>query len=151
MEAYRLARKKYGIQLSSRGAALRGGRWNSRGTEMIYTANSRALAMAEVAVYLSLETLPDDYMMLSIGIPKSVKIHSLDHSALPSRWNIFPHLPDTQEIGDRWVMENKTCVLKVPSAVVPGDYNFLINPSHKDFALIQLTGHCDFPFDRRIF
>jgi RES domain-containing protein len=133
MRVFRLIRKKYGIELSGKGAALSGNRWNSRGTELIYTSESRALAMAEVAVHLSLSILPKDYVMVEIEIPNSVSISSLKTDDLPQGWNSFPHLLDTQKIGDDFVAERKSCVLKVPSAVVPGDFNFLINSNHLDF------------------
>jgi RES domain-containing protein len=151
MRVFRLIRKKYGIELSGKGAALSGNRWNSRGTELIYTSESRALAMAEVAVHLSLSILPKDYVMVEIEIPNSVSISSLKTDDLPQGWNSFPHLLDTQKIGDDFVAERKSCVLKVPSAVVPGDFNFLINSNHLDFSAIKIVGYKDFPFDQRLF
>ncbi|MBA4300784.1 RES domain-containing protein [Algoriphagus alkaliphilus] len=150
MRVFRLMRKKYGIELSGKGAALSGNRWNSRGTELIYTSESRALAMAEVAVHLSLSLLPKDYVMVEIEIPTSISIASMTIGDLPPSWNSFPHMLDTQKIGDDFVAERKNCVLKVPSAVVPGDFNFLINPHHPDFTAIKIVGQEDFPFDRRL-
>uniref|UniRef100_UPI00258C5D6E RES family NAD+ phosphorylase n=1 Tax=Algoriphagus sp. TaxID=1872435 RepID=UPI00258C5D6E len=117
MRVFRLIRKKYGIELSGKGAALCGNRWNSKGTELIYCADSRALAMAEVAVHLSLSILPKDYVMVEIDIPSYVSIASLSREDLPVHWNSFPHVLDTQQIGDAFVDERKNCVLKVPSAV----------------------------------
>lgn len=151
MRVFRLIRKKYGIHLSGKGAALSGNRWNSKGTELIYCADSRALAMAEVSVHLSLSILPKDYVMVEIEIPNSVSISSLKTDDLPIGWNSFPHLLDTQKIGDDFVADRKSCVLNVPSAVVPGDFNFLINPHHSDFAFIYIGGQQDFPFDTRLF
>lgn len=151
MRVFRLIRKKYGIELSGKGAALCGNRWNSKGTELIFCADSRALAMAEVAVHLSLSILPKDYVMVEIDIPTSVSTASLAIDNLPQGWNSFPHLLDTQKIGDDYVAERKNCVLNVPSAVVPGDFNFLINPHHPDFAAIKIVDQEDFPFDSRLF
>lgn len=151
MRVFRLIRKKYGIELSGKGAALCGNRWNSKGTELIYCADSRALAMAEVAVHLSLSILPKDYVMVEIDIPSYLTISILSKEDLPVNWSSFPHLLGTQQIGDAFVAERKMCILKVPSAVVPGDFNFLINPHHPDFSAIQIVGHEDFPFDSRLF
>jgi RES domain-containing protein len=151
MQVFRLMRKKYGIELSGKGAALSGNRWNSKGTELIYTSESRALAMAEVAVHLSLSILPKDYVMVQIDIPISVSTASLAIDNLPQSWNSFPHLLDTQKIGDDFVTARESCVLKVPSAVVLGDFNFLINPHHLDFFAIKIVGQEDFPFDPRLF
>jgi len=151
ISAYRLARKKYPIELSGKGAALRGARWNSPGTEIIYTAQSRALAMAEVAVHLTIATLPNDFVMLEIGIPESVTIAELDTDDLPKDWNAFPHPASTQRTGDNFVREQASCILQVPSAVVKGDYNLLINPAHADFPQIKILSWEDFPFDKRLF
>ena len=151
MRVFRLIRKKYGIELSGKGATLCGNRWNSKGTELIYCADSRALAMAEVAVHLSLSILPKDYVMVEIDIPSYLSISSLSKEDLPVNWSSFPHVLDTQQIGDAFVAERKNGVLKIPSAVVPGDFNFLINPQHPDFSAIQIVGQEDFPFDSRLF
>ncbi|MCX8019083.1 MAG: RES domain-containing protein [Chitinophagaceae bacterium] len=151
MKVYRLVRKKYALPLSGKGAALKGGRWNSPGTELIYTAANRSLAMAEVAVHLSLATIPDDYVMMELDIPNGVSARKLKRKELPSNWNVFPYPNSTQKIGDAFVLQNKCCILIVPFAVTRGDYNILINPRHKDFKHIKVTDMYKFPFDRRIF
>jgi RES domain-containing protein len=151
MEVFRLARKKYPIALSGKGASIAGARWNSKGTEIIYTAQSRALAMAEVAVHLSIAALPSDFVMLTIDVPEDVSVEELDSTTLQIGWNVFPHSFTTQIIGDQFIKEDRSCVIKVPSAVVKGDYNYLINPSHEDFKKIKIIHQEDFPFDKRIF
>lgn len=77
MRVFRLIRKKYGLKLSGKGAARSVNRWNSKGTELTYCADSRALAIAEVAVYLSLSILPKDYGMVEIDIPSHISIAKL--------------------------------------------------------------------------
>lgn len=151
MQVFRLARKKYPIELSGKGASLTGARWNSKGTEIIYCAQSRALAMAEVAVHLSLAILPSDFVMLTIEIPEAIFVEILNPLLLKEDWNVFPGTFETPFLGDDFVKRNQNAVLKVPSAVVQGDFNFLINPHHKDFAAIQIVAQIDFPFDKRIF
>jgi RES domain-containing protein len=151
MRAFRLVRKKYANPLSGEGAARSGNRWNSKGTALIYCADSRALAMAEVAVHLSLGLLPKDYEMVELEIPDEVSLSSLAPANLPVGWNSFPHLLQTQRIGDEFVATAESCVLQVPSAVVPGDFNFLLNPAHPDFERIQIKSRVDFPFDSRFF
>ena len=151
MEVYRLAREKFAGSLSGKGAAISGARWNSVGLEMIYTAANRSLAMAEVAVHLTLATLPTDFMMLTIQIPEDVSVLELDVEGLPANWSNFPHIAATQKLGDQFVLENRYCVLQVPSAVTRGDYNYLINPGHADFKRIKIIGAEKFPFDHRIF
>ena len=151
MEVFRLARKKYPMELSGKGASICGARWNSKGTEIIYTAESRALAMAEVVVHLSLATLPSDFVMLTISIPDTIEISEVKMADLQSDWNVFPSSFHTAVIGDRFIQQNDFAILKAPSAVVKGDFNFLINPFHQDFKQIQITDQIDFPFDKRIF
>ncbi len=151
MKVYRLARKKHAIELSGKGSSKSGNRWNSKGVEMIYCAESRALAMAEVSVHLSLATLPSDFVMLEISIPDVLSTIILKEEDLPDEWNIFPHNIATQKIGDKFIQSNQACILKVPSAVVKGDFNYLINPFHNDFNKIKISKMENFPFDRRIF
>lgn len=151
MRVFRLSRVKYVDDLSGRGAALFGYRWNSKGIEMVYTAQSRALAMAEVAVHLTLATLPDDYMMIEIEIPDGIEFATIDVNTLELDWNSYPYSLKTQQIGDDFVRSGKACVLKVPSAVVKGDFNFLLNPNHSDIKKIKIIGTMEFPFDQRIF
>ncbi|GAC1588293.1 MAG: hypothetical protein NVS3B19_07780 [Ginsengibacter sp.] len=151
MEAFRLSRKIYSKDLSGKGAALRGARWNSVGVELIYTASNRSLAMAEVAVHFTLATLPIDYMMSTIFLPNDISIKKINVSELAEDWNLFPHPSSTQAIGDRFVLDNKYCVLSVPSSVTPGDHNHLINPKHADFKRIKIIETVKFPFDKRIF
>jgi RES domain-containing protein len=151
MEVFRLARKKYPIELSGKGASISGARWNSKGTEIIYCAQNRALAMAEVLVHLSLATLPGDFVMLTIEIPVEVSLEVLDPKILNINWNVFPCTFETSLLGDDFIKRSEACVLKVPSAVVKGDFNYLINPYHVDFYKIIITEQNDFPFDKRIF
>lgn len=151
MEIFRLYRQKFAEPLSGHGAALRGARWNSVGIEMIYTAGNRSLAMAEVVVHLSLATLPEDFVMLTIDIPDSVSILEIPASELPKHWNSFPASENTKRIGDFFVLEQQHAVLKIPSVVTKGDFNYLINPRHSDFKFIKIKQIEPFPFDRRLF
>ncbi|WP_317127188.1 RES family NAD+ phosphorylase [Brumimicrobium glaciale] len=146
-----MSKRKYAKELNGKGAAKYGNRWNSKGTEIIYTADSRALAMAEVAVHLSLATLPGDFVMIEIDIPAIVKVNILKLEKLNKNWNSNPPMLSTQIIGDQFIDSSSSCVLKVPSAVVQGDYNYLINPHHPEFNQIKIIDIVSFPFDKRIF
>lgn len=150
MEVYRLSREIFALPLSGKGAALKGTRWNSPGTELIYTAINRSLAMAEVAIHFTLATLPDDYVMLSINIPDHLHIERISADQLPTDWRSFPHPPSTQKIGDAFVQENKSAVLIIPSVVTQGDFNVLINPKHPDFQEIKVAEMVPFPWDKRM-
>jgi len=151
MRVFRLSKRKYSKELNGKGAAKSGNRWNSKGTEIIYTAESPALAMAEVAVHLTLATLPSDYVMIEIEIPDNIIIKEIILKELDEDWNNHPPNINTQKIGDEFIDSIKECLLKVPSAVVQGDSNYLINPYHTDFKKIKIIEITDFPFDKRIF
>lgn len=151
MELYRLSREIHGKVLSGKCASISGGRWNSPGTEIIYTAANRSLAMAEVAVHFSIATLPAGYMMMTLQVPDSVSVVEADIKTLPEGWNQFPPLKETQQYGDHFITDGTACLLKVPSAVTQGDFNFLINPMHAEFKKIKIIGYETFPFDRRLF
>lgn len=151
MELFRLAKEAFAHSLSGKGAALNGGRWNSRGIELVYIAGNRSLAMAEVAVHFALATLPDDYRMVTINVPDDLTFGEMAVKDLPADWNVYPPLNHTQRIGDGFIAEGKHCLLRVPSAVTQGDVNFLINPYHPGFVRIRMAEVVPFPFDRRIF
>lgn len=150
MEIFRLSREKYSQHLSGEGASIGGGRWNSIGTELVYTGSNRSLAMAEVAVHLALAALPDDFLMLTIRLPDDISVQTVPDRDLPSAWRVFPYSSASQTIGDRFVAEGKLCVLRVPSAVTRGDHNFLLNPHHDEFKRIRISSSEEFPFDRRL-
>ena len=150
MIVYRLSKSRYSSDLTGKGAEKSGGRWNSKGVAMVYTSNSRALCTAEVAVHIPLGILPADYELVTLEIPgDSVKEANIKD--LPSDWRSFPHPDSTQKLGDSFVREGKFLVLKVPSVVVQGEYNFLINPKHKSAAKVRVVNREPFLFDKRLF
>jgi len=151
MIVYRLSRKKSKDKLSGYGASLNAQRWNSKGTEVIYVAQSRALANSEVAVHLALGILPHDYFMVRIEIPNSVEIRELTDLELPRGWNSMPYRPVAQFVGDEFVRQNRHLALKIPSAVVKDDFNFILNLKHSDFKKVRIIGSEPFPFDPRYF
>ena len=151
MIVFRLSKSMYANDLSGRGAEKAGGRWNSKGTAMVYTSESRALCTTEIAVHTPLGILPLDYVIIAIEIPKAMAIEELEIDVLPEDWKSLPHSHSTQEIGDSFVITEKFAVLRVPSAVVQGEYNYLLNPSHKDFKKIKVKLIEPFDFDERLF
>lgn len=151
MIVYRLARAKFCQDLSGRGAELTGGRWNSKGIPMVYTSSSRALCMTEIAVHMPLGILPADYFLITISLPNDAPMAAYNEKNLPVGWNSFPHKNVTQAIGDKFIKDEKFLVLKVPSAVVQGDYNYIINPRHKSMAKVKIEDIEDFRFDERLF
>jgi len=151
MIVYRLAREKYKNDLSGRGAEDAGGRWNSKGVPLLYTAESRALCALEIAVHIQLNIVPLDYLMITIDIPAFPKPQEISYAHLPEHWRNFPEIKFTQNIGDRFFREGKNLALRVPSAIIKGDYNILINPAHIDFRSVKVVSMEPFEFDQRLF
>lgn len=150
MNLYRLSKERWKHDLSGKGAEMTGNRWNSRGIAMLYTAESRALAHAEITVHLNLEDLPTDYWMLQLTVPDDVPMQILQAEDLPTDWQSWPHPASTQAIGDAFIRSNQYLILKVPSAVVDGDFNYLLNPFHHRMSEVQITDMKPFRFDQRL-
>ncbi len=150
MELFRLVKESYANQLSGSGAAKYGGRWNSASTEMIYCASNRALAMAEVLIHLNLNHLPPNYQMLRMEY-SGRSISEIQPNALPADWTQYPPGTETQKLGDKFCVDMQHLILKVPSAVVMGDFNYLINPKHPKLSEIKIMESQPFPFNERYF
>lgn len=151
MIVFRLSKADFSKDLSGKGAQISGGRWNSKGVAMVYTSESRALCTTEIAVHTPLGNLPTNYDIISIEIPDDIKIEQLDIEKLPNNWRTFPHLYATQVIGNDFVKVAEFLVLKVPSVIVPGEFNYLLNPNHKDFVKLKILSVNSFNFDERLF
>lgn len=151
MKVFRLSKSTYAHDLSGRGAEKAGGRWNSKGIAMLYTSESRALCTTEIAVHTGLGNIPKDYWLVTIVIPAKAKIQTIDIGKLPADWKSFPFPGSTQQLGDAFVRANTFLVLKVPSVVVAGDFNYLLNPLHKDFGKVKIEKTEPFDFDERMF
>jgi RES domain-containing protein len=152
MKVFRIEREKYlKTTLKGIGAALTDGyRWNSLNTYLVYTTESRALATLEISVHLDLsEDLPTDRLYVEIDIPEDIEIHELKIEDLPEQWDAKPPILETQYIGDDFVKENNAAVLKVPSSIVPQEFNYLINPNHPDAEKITVISVTPFKFDSR--
>ena len=139
MLAWRLCRAPH-ADLSGEGARLYGGRWNSAGRPLVYAASTAALALLEVRVHLDLppELLPDDYTLVTIAL-SDLAVEVLD--AIPD---------DPAAFGDRWLEEQSSPVLRVPSAIVPESPNLLLNPAHPEARRAAITARRPFAFDRRL-
>jgi RES domain-containing protein len=151
MKVFRLCRSKFANDLSGKGAEKSGGRWNSKGTAMLYTSQSVALCTVELAVHTPLGNIPSDYTLITLEIPESIIASEITTGDLPPDWKTLPHANSTQLMGDEFVRSGKNAMLKVPSVVVPGEYNFLINPSHPDSKGIVIEFAESFEFDGRLF
>ena len=134
---------------SGEGARLRGGRWNSKGTTMVYSAGSIALASIEMMVNLPGPKLLEEFVRIPVQIPPDLII-DLPLDQLPGDWNSRPVPPSIKAIGDRWIKKRESAVLKVPSVVVPEEFNYLLNPKHPDFKKIIIGSPIRYRFDPRL-
>jgi RES domain-containing protein len=125
MIVFRCSLQKWSDDLSGTGSYLHGGRWNTSGTRIIYTAENNVLAALEVALRIPLEQVSKNYVMIPIEVPDDAEIYS---PRLPKDWAADTAL--TQKIGDTFAKSAKHLLMKVPSALISDSYNYLINPVH---------------------
>lgn len=148
--AWRIVNKKHAAAaFSGEGAKIYGGRWNPIGHAMIYTAQNLSLAILELIVHL------DEYadMLAYTAIPvefDEILIRILPEEELPRNWSSLPLPQETQVIGKAWLDGMQSLVLKVPSAIVPGESNFLINPLHPDFPSLTIGPPQSLQVDSRL-
>jgi RES domain-containing protein len=148
--AWRLIKSRHArAAFGGEGARLYGGRWNSPGTRVAYASDSVALAALEVLAHLESTAVLQAYSIATIRFPASA-IETVDTASLPAEWRRFPSPPENQVLGDRWVAEGRSLVLRVPSAIVPSASNYLINPAHPRFIAAVVEAPERFAFDPRL-
>ena len=149
MIVYRICQSSYKDDLSGYGAYLYGGRWNLKGFAALYTAEHISLAVLELVVNFNRSSSPlmQPYHLLSIEIPdKSVEF--IEPESLKRNW--IDAEADTQQLGTNFLQQQKHLALKVPSAVVPEEFNFMINPAHELFSKVKIIKSVKYGFDGRL-
>ncbi|WP_346236286.1 RES family NAD+ phosphorylase [Niabella insulamsoli] len=149
MLVYRVSKTKYAADLKGEGARLWGGRWNHRMVGCLYTSESRALAILEYTVNISLDDIPRALSLVTIDIPDQ-KIMVLKESALPGDWKSIPAPSSTKDFGSDLLLAADQPVIKIPSAVLPSEYNYLLNPRHAESEKFKIKDIADFVYDVRI-
>lgn len=147
MEVFRITKAIYADRLVASGGAAR---WNSRGTFLIYTASSRALAVLGNVVHRTSPGLQDEFRVMVIDIPDYIYIKRLYPNRLADNWFDFQSYSYCQNLGDSWAAKADSAVLQAPSAIVSTESDFILNPNHADFSHIQLVRIEKFAFDPRI-
>jgi RES domain-containing protein len=150
MILYRLAKDSYADDLTGTGARLYGGRWNSKGKAAMYLASSQALALLEVLVHLPALIEPKNYFLIAIEVPDN-SMQQVYAATLPDNWNTMQPPSALKIIGDSFLTENRYLLLKVPSAIVPGEHNYLVNVRHPAMAKVKVIKKTLFNFDKRLF
>ncbi len=150
MKAWRVCAARYAATaFSGEGAAKFPGRWNSAGRPMIYLAESRALAGMEILVHI------EDVSLLSamawVAIPAEFGDALIGETPrLPRDWRAIPAAQGTRRLGDRWLESNASVVLRVPSVTIQGEFNYIVNPRHPDYARLHIGHPEPFHFDARL-
>lgn len=148
MQVYRLARRKYAQHLDGQGAALYGGRWNSVGQPVVYTAQHRSLAVLEYRVNNPLPV--PDLLMIAIEVPAD-SLLAITPDELPTDWTYAAFENPFARLGDEWLAGKKTLLLSVPSAVVTLENNVLINPQHSEMKQVKVVDISPFMVDARMY
>jgi RES domain-containing protein len=151
ISAWRICRKKYALNaFDGEGAAIYPGRWNLKGQKAVYTADSQALALLEIVVHADLGLAPL-YVFIECSFDDSL-IESIDTSLLPSGWQslVAPSWLPLQRLGGEWLTSKRSPVLRVPTVLVPGQSNYVLNPEQPDFARIKTGIPIGFVPDSRL-
>ncbi|MCE5229047.1 RES family NAD+ phosphorylase [bacterium] len=151
IRAYRITHKKHlATAFDGEGARINGGRWNFVGTGMVYASSSLSLATLELLVHVEdISTIHDNFSVIAVNFDESL-VKSVSPASLPKGWNAPETMAETQEIGGKWIADCSSAVLEVPSAVTPGEVNYLINPAHPDFPKISIEAPMNFEPDSRL-
>jgi RES domain-containing protein len=151
MRVWRICKVEHAATaFTGEGAMLYGGRWHHPGTRVVYCSESRALAALEQLVHLHRNRLPPNFVCFPVEIPDELAIREVRIAELPAEWRHQPGPPGLRDIGTGWAGSAETVVLQVPSAVVPGEHNYLLNPRHRDFGRLRIGDPEPFAFDERL-
>jgi RES domain-containing protein len=150
VSAWRITKRKHARDaFTGEGACEFGGRWNNPGTAIVYTAQSQSLAALEMLVHLDSSELLAKYVLIGVEFDQAL-VRPVDLTALPRHRRADPPPPEVRAVGDEWILAGSSAVLQVPSAQVPGESNFLLNPAHVDFPRFRFGKPLDFHFDPRL-
>lgn len=149
---YRICKTKYAATcFDGEGAFRFGGRWNSRGTRILYTAGSLSLAALEMLVHLNDQEILLSYSFAVAEFDESLVLPVEEFRALPENWSVSPPPLEIQRIGDEWARAQASVVLKVLTSIVPIEFNYLINVEHPEFFKVNLSKPQTFTFDERLY
>lgn len=149
MKVYRLTPKKYATDLSGMGAKLYGGRWNRVGVSLLYTSENLSLSVLESIVHINNPTFLPIFQAITIEIPDSFQEYSTNN--FPDNWHNQDGFESLRKLTDKFVDKKEFLAMKVPSAIIDVEYNFLINPQHSLFKEVKIINQQEFSFDQRLF
>ena len=150
MIVYRITKKEY-LSLDGRGGLFGSGRWRRKGNLVVYTSEHASLAAWEKIVHLAnFENLPNELLLVKIEMPDDIEIQTVPNMILIEGWDSFPYIYETINYGTSFLRKNEHLALKVPSAIVPDEFNVLLNPLHPDIHRCKMISTVPFIFDKRI-
>jgi RES domain-containing protein len=150
IRAWRLIKAEHANDaFAGEGARRGGGRWNSKGVRVVYASGSLSLAALEVMVHTHFYRALKYYVCIPIDFDPSLS-QSITIEDLPDTWKADPIPQSLKNMGDRWIYNQESVILKVPSVIIPVEYNYLINPSHPDFEKVVIHSPQKFAFDPRL-
>ncbi len=147
MKVYRITLEKWSNTLQPSGYAAR---WNSNGVFVLYTSSSKPMACLENLVHRSGEGLNGNFKCMIIDVPDTIGINVINIEDLDADWFEYKNYSYCQDLGDKWVQKGDSAVLKVPSAIMKDECNYLFNPKHRAFEKIKISTIEDFVFDPRL-
>lgn len=151
MRVWRICRRAHANDpLGGRGGLYAPGRWHPRGIRVVYTSATLSLAALELLVRVDRDPLPPDLVQIEIDLPDDLPLEQVKPGRLPSNWRRYPAPAVLQRIGASFVERGKSAVLRVPSAVIPDEDNFLLNPAHPDIGRVRVAGRRAFVLDPRL-
>lgn len=148
MQIFRISKCSFINDLSGQGAALYGGRWNSKGKYVLYTAETASLALLETVAHIT-QIAAESFCMICLEIPEN-SVVDIEISQLPEGWQSFPPPKILRNIGDDFIKRCESLALKIPSAIMPVENNILVNPAHPDFNKVKLIYSMPLPLDGRL-
>ena len=151
MIVYRICKAKYGAAaFSGAGGLDASGRWHHQGQPIVYTATTLSLAALEYFVHLGRTDARISLVSVTADIPDRIAIPTVNPASLPRNWDSSPPIEATMDLGSRWCAEGRSALIQVPSAIVPGEFNYLLNPRHPDFRTVKISTPAPFSFDARM-
>jgi RES domain-containing protein len=151
LTVFRLGKHVYRDQLfSGQGGLYASGRWTPRGRPVVYTSAGISLAVLEYTVNYRRRGWVPATVLGRATIPASVRLETVSIDKLPANWFAASSPPQLQSLGGKWLERGETAVLKVPSAIVTEEWNYLLNPLHTDFRKFRISSPKQFNFDQRV-
>jgi RES domain-containing protein len=148
LKVWRICKRAHAA-FDGEGARKAGGRWNLRGVAVVYASETLSLAALELLVHADPALLPEDLVAIEAEVPEALRMRRIEADKLPRGWRRHPAPETLARIGADWAKSLETAVLSVPSALVPREANFLLNPAHADFRKIRIGKPEAFDLDPR--